>query len=431
MRRLAGASPDLLVKYKTFTGPSTGGNGVSQSVAHGLGDTPQAVFLFGVGHTAHGESSHVVASFGLSDGTSEFAVCAIDKDNVTTTLTRRRQVEDCYIVTDQDNTVQLQGHVSSFDSTNVNFVWDTNLNNGYQIHMVTFGGGDLVDVGVKTFNASTSGGTQLVNIGFVAEGAIFLSVADGTAPPASNVGMALTVGFQGAAGTAEAVSCTIWSENGVTTSDLAQKYSTSDSIGWIVPKAGSISDAGRGYVSAWKTDGYAEITWSATPEGTYLVGGLFFNGGNYYVDDELVTRTTNGNQSYTGYEVQPVALLLMGFRLRNSETGVRSHYNFGFGACSDAGGIVEGAIGIIGTDGVTTTDTNMESKNDKNFFVKAIPDNDGDLVSMDAAPGFTQTWTTIFDQNQIFFVFGFGDGDANPPAVTSNRRRILGSLIGV
>ena len=126
----------------SVTSPTSTGN---QNFAHGLGTTPTALILFGVGATAATQSGeHHRFMHGFTDGTDEAVSTSSSPSGLATTVTRF-SIDDasCVLLLSTSSTpaVLVQASFVSWDATNVTLNWSTVDTTGYVFNWLAIGGG--------------------------------------------------------------------------------------------------------------------------------------------------------------------------------------------------------------------------------------------------------------------------------------------------
>ena len=119
-------SAQTVVKVGSFL-KSTGGAPASQTVPHGLGQTPKALILWTDGKTDENFSASFQYAFGMTDGTTSKSVAIASQNAVRTSNTSRRLADKALTIVQWDTVAILaEADRTSWDATTFTLNWTTN-----------------------------------------------------------------------------------------------------------------------------------------------------------------------------------------------------------------------------------------------------------------------------------------------------------------
>jgi len=421
----------ISVKKITFNkSTTTTGLPVSQAIT-GVGFQPKAALFFATLQTAFGSiGNHMVVCLGMTDGTTDFATSVSSKDNVGTSVCKRRHADKALTIIDENGSLVAEADLSSWGADGFTLSWTTNNNQAYKIHAVLLGGDDLTAAKVKTF-AAGSGSQAVTGVGFRPSGGVFISDLDDSTPPANDNAATYLFGVQGSATSTEAMSICCWSQDALDTTQTGMRLRMSNCIQGLSYKSSQIISNGLAYISSWDSDGFT-VNWTENPLSAYYVGALVLEGGSWKAKKEEQGRTNAGTQDYTGYGFQPRAVIMAGmFSGATIPDDIKTFSWLGLGAAAAQVGTpgsldAEGAIRGADDNALGTANTVQDTRdNDCYIYGDTSTTYRGSLSSFDA-DGFTINWESVFSNTDLhFWAFAIGDGSSfvqRRPAGGSSQR---------
>lgn len=386
----------MLVPAPAFAGfvvgsftKSTTGAPVTQTVAHGLGQTPKAMLFWTDGRTGTTLGANFFFGFGMTDGTNSGAIATSSTDAADPTACRRRLANKALTIVNGAGTTLAEADLQSWDSTNVVLNWTTNNATAYVVHYVALGGAHM-SAKVLSWTAALATGSQSVTgTGFTPEVALHANVGvlAGTSPgttshAATGVSAMNDDGAQW---------CTFaGSVDGSATSDAQRYQRSAKSFGVVindlsvVKEASWVSMDSNGFTVNWSTaNGWDNAIFSLALRGVYHAVGCF----------NKATGAAPASQSITGLGFKP-AFVLFSSAQSTSSTTAATHARFGIGA-SD--GTTSGASAWQDADAGAAASADGVDKTTK-AFIKVNNDTqtvdaEASLTSFDSG-GFTLSWTT-------------------------------------
>ncbi|MEW6171853.1 MAG: hypothetical protein AB1510_02120 [Bacillota bacterium] len=375
---------------------STGTAPVSQTVAHGLGQTPKALILWTNGKTDELFSGSFMFGQGFSDGVNSrsVAVASLDNDlygnyggaiSSTAVLT----------IVNPGDVVVARCSLASWDATNFVLNWTTNDAVAYVIHFIAIGGTD-VSAKVITHNTPTvTGNISVTGVGFQPD--VILTL------PATTGADKLSFGLGAASSSTAQWATRVYAISGAsnTRSKRAQLTNACVFEGtdlFTRLQASLVSFDADGFTLNYTAVATVSLSvWCLCLKGVFAKAGVF----------NKSTGTAPASQAITGVGFKTRAVLLASFQ-NITAAGIVANARFGIGA-SD--GTTEGCSAFQDTDVLATSSADGIDKTSK-VFVKVnnnTPsiDAEADLTSLDA-DGFTLSWTTndAVATEMLYLAFG-------------------------
>ena len=138
----------------------------SQTIAHGLGETPKAIILWTDGKTSESFSPSFVFGFGVTDGTTSRSVGTASQDNVKTSNASRRLAAKALTLVQWGQTLLAEADLSSWNATSFTLNWTTNNSTAYRIHFIAIGGASVSAKVVEWTMPTTTGSQTVSGVGF-------------------------------------------------------------------------------------------------------------------------------------------------------------------------------------------------------------------------------------------------------------------------
>ena len=177
------------IRVGSFTKISAVG---TQTVSHGLGQTPKALILWTDGKTGSTFSANFLYAFGMADGTTSKSVAVASQSGVgATPVAARRMANKALTIINWNPTIIAEADLLSWNATGFTLNWTTNTAaTGYVVHFIAIGG-PTVSAKVVGWTMRTSAGNRSVTgVGFTPDVVLHAHLGDGftTAPPSSSTG---------------------------------------------------------------------------------------------------------------------------------------------------------------------------------------------------------------------------------------------------
>ena len=361
----------------------------SQTVAHGLGETPKAVILWTSGGSTDGAfRGGFRFGFGVSDGVTSKSASAASNDALGTSNASRRQANKVLTIVAPGEVVLAEADLVSWDATNFTLNWTTNDPSASIIHFVAIGGTDVSSKVLGWTTPTAVGNQSLSGIGFQPD--VVLHAHSGgisTALPVSGPHAGFGIGVMNSVGEQWANQAVAFDAQGTSATERVQQttasiYSMDGSLGTFYRASYVSMDAGGFTVN------FTTVQAAAYPVFSLALKGLKSKIGSF----PKSTAAQPAAQSVTGTGFQPSAVLLSSFQTTTQANPV-THARFGLGA-SD--GTSEGASAFQDTNNLGTTSVDAIDKTGK-AFVKVNNNTpaieaEADLAGFDSN-GFTLNWT--------------------------------------
>ena len=391
---------------------ATGTAPASQTIAHGLGETPKALILWTDGKTSESFSSSFLFGFGVTDGTVSRAAGMASQNRVRPSNTSRRMARKALTVVQWGETLVAEADLSSWNGTNFTLNWTTNNSTAYRIHFIAIGGTDVEAKVLEWTLPTDTGDLSVTGAGFQPDVVIHANVGGLTGtPPISGTNAGFNLGVMDAVG--HQWSDDVLSANASTNSDTQRAQRTDacilaiDAAKSVVKQAAWVSMDPDGFtVNFSVADGTTNPAFSLALKGVRATAGSFSKS----------TAEATASQSVAGMGFQPSLLMLSSVQDVAQAEGV-DNARYGIGA---AAGSVEGSCALQDANGLSKTSVDGIDKTSK-VFVKL----NNDSPSIDAQAhlssfdpdGFTLNWTTNDDvATQLLYL---GLALAPPPTPTS------------
>lgn len=377
----------MLTKAGTFNAATAVG---AQAIT-GVGFTPKALILWGVGATNEAEFSSIWFTQGIGFSTSptnQYAQSSAAATNGETTIYRR--LETCAFIQTNNTLVDIvrRANLSSMNSDGFTLNWTIARSNGAYdvVNYLALGGDTLTGASVVNWQMPTSTGIKAVTgVGFQPDA--LLHVHAGGVTALTNGGNSVALGALGLG--VMTANGNQWATGYIAQSaTLNARNQESDKCLTLINSTGDI--AKQAQFSSMNADGFS-LNFGVADTNQQQVISLALKGGAYSAGSLLKsTAAAPVSQAVTGVGFQPSGLLLAGVQDTVQATPQTGAVRYGLGA-SD--GVNEFGTSIYGA--ATSTRTNIV-KNTKAYIkdtgAKVIAA-EADLASMDAN-GFTLGWTT-------------------------------------
>lgn len=387
----------------SFNCPAATGND-SQT---GVGFQGVAGFFFLTGLTADGNGVDFQLGFGAAAAaTARAAISAADDDAVATTVSRRQTTNTrCIHLRDPANANVVEADFVSFDPDGftLNF---TAVTSGVDIHYIIWGGADITNANVLTFNAATVTGNQAVTgMGFQGDFFLFFSnVRDADAD--SSVDALLCLGTAISSTKRWAINAS--SADARATTSSCHRQQLSDHCIILPFNTGSINGSAD-FVSA-DADGFT-INWTNAPVVASRVHVLALRGGSYQVG-VFDQNTTAGNQAVTGTGFTPSGTIFASVNgVQNAAVQTHARLSLGVGVSSTSR-----RCAWSGSKHAEAT-SQCDQSSDQTRCIKTLTEGtpsletEADYVSNDA-DGFTVNNITVDATSREIVYAAFGDAGA-------------------
>ncbi len=382
-----------IFKKGSFT-KSTGGAPVSQTIAHGLGETPKAIILWTNGQTNETFSAGYRFAWGVTDGisgtgTSRCAATSSENGNAVSNTTRIISGKALTIV-EWGNVLLAEADLTSWDATNITINWTTNNSTGYVIHFIAVGGSGVSAKVVGWTMPGATGNFSVTGVGFQPTAVLHSHVGNGYLAALGTI--RTHGGFSLGAMTSGGGQ---WANFHYALDNLADTdtqrgqqtdaciYSMNESL-VVQKKASFVSMDADGF-----TLNFTTANSNATQTFSLALAGVSAKAGSF----NKSTSAAPASQQVTGVGFAPELVLLTSFQDVTQASPV-AHARFGLGASDRAS---EGCAATQDADVAATADGEGIDKTSK-VFVKAnnaaqTVDAEADMTSFES-DGFTLNWTT-------------------------------------
>lgn len=371
---------------------STAASPASQTITHGLGETPKALILWTASFQVDGAfRQHLRFGFGISDGTSSKAVAVSSEDAQQTTIAGRRQANKALTILGGTSTVFTEATLVSWDQNTFTLNWTTNsqYNYAYIIHYMIIGGSDVSAKVIGWQTPTVVGNKAVTGLGFQPDLVLHAHSGNlsGGLPLNSSHG-SIGLGAMNSIGEQ-------WANSILTVSNMAnsdtQRVQQTD--GALVSTTASLGLQYKASYVSMDSDGFT-VNFTTAPTSASNVVSLALKGLQTKIGSfDKTTASAPAAQSITGVGFQPNAVLFSSVQ-DIEEANPVSHTRFGLGA-SD--GTNEGAAAFQDTSGLSASSVEAIDKTGKAFLkvnnnTPAI-DAEVDLTGLNS-DGFTLDWTT-------------------------------------
>ena len=250
----------------------------TQSIAHGLGQTPSALLLWTSGSTAAGFNSSDWSSFGMTDGTTSYSTARAAVDAAGTINTSRRAAAKAITLVDGGQVLLAEADLASWDATDFTLDWTINNNvAAYTIHFIAFGG---VSAKVVQWTPTAGTGNKSVSgVGFQPNVVFHMGDFDNAALPSSIADSAFQLGVMDADGKQWVTS--LYSDDALATSNTFRSQRTDACIqeitnaGASLTRASWVSMNADGFTVSYSANGAQNKMYSLAIAGLNLQAGTF------------------------------------------------------------------------------------------------------------------------------------------------------------
>lgn len=402
----------MLTKAGTFDAAIVTGN----QVVPGIGFTPKALILYGVGATDPDvfNTAAFIEGLGFTTGpTNSYAQTAVASASSSTGAYRR--VEACAFIQANVSATAIirRADLASFDADGFTLNWTIALTNGAHdtIHYLALGGDDLT--GAKAVNwqmPTVTGINAVTGAGFMPD-MVMHAHAGGVTTVGGNASTAAALGLGAMTATDQ------WASGFFTSSTSAHaRNQESDKCLTLINSAGTITAQAR--FASMDADGFS-TSFGIAATAAFQVISLCLKGGKYKAGRILKsTAAAPASQPVTGVGFAPGALLLAGVQDISRAAPLSSGgVAYGLGA-SD--GTSEWGAALYGAATATRTNISKTTKvYEKVNNGSKVIDAEADLASMDA-DGFTLDWTTNDAVETSILYLAIGSTTASLVAVTAS-----------
>jgi hypothetical protein len=388
---LAGEEPAVAdtLTVGSFT-KTTSAAPVTQAVAHGLGETPKALIIWGARKTNTTLGANAAVAFGVSDTSTERSVSFESNDAAAVSQAQRRISNDMITMVDELGNLRAEADLQSVDATNFTLNWTTNNTSAYIFHFIAIGGTHVQAKVVSWTMATATGDQSITGVGFKPDVVIHAHAGSGhtTAPSSTSQHGAFGLGAMDAQGGQWAYA--VFSTDASDLTDTS-RYSRGDEC--LLAVGGSQSEVKDATFVSMDNDGftinYSNANASAGQVFSLALKGVQAQAGVF----NKTTSAATASQPVSGVAFRPRVVLLAGVQ-DTTRTVASAHTRFAVGA-SDV--TTEGAIAIHDDDGEDTSSVDGVHSTTK-AYVKLnndaqTTDAAADLTSLDT-DGFTLSWTT-------------------------------------
>ena len=379
---------EAAVVVGSFT-KATGVAPTSQTITHGLGETPKALILWTDGKTSETFTPSFLFAIGASDGSTSRSVALASENGVNQTNASRRMARKALTIVQWGETLLAEADLTGLDATSFTLNWTTNNSTAYRIHFIAIGGAAVSTKLVEWSLPTSPGSVSVSGVGFAPDVVLHFNAGGLTgALPVSGANAALGLGAMDALGRQ-------WSDHilgidGSAESDT-QRGQQTDACVYVFDNSRALVK--RGAFASMDADGFTvNFTTAAgtvNPIFSLALKGVSAKAGAF----DKSSSAAPADQAVTGVGFQPSLLLLSSFQDIARAAPV-DDARYGFGA---AGGVGKGASALQDASGLSRTKVDGIDKTSK-LFVKvdnSTPaiDAEADLTSFDGG-GFTLRWTT-------------------------------------
>jgi hypothetical protein len=320
-------------------------------VVSGLAFAPQIVFFFWSGQASSTDAitgANMQFGAGLATGAADRRAAGGQSDHGVSTTNTQAGYRNDVVAFMHGGAGGWLGllDLQSMDGGGFTTVIDDQFPSDMRVNWFAIGGGDITNLSVGTFQATTVSTTQSITApGFQSDLVFFLRAGRSAgAPPNDTADGNVVLGAND--GTRQWV-CSWCSDDLVTTTSCGRHGNGSQSI-----VAAATTSIQRRATTAITSTGF-DVTWDATPATAYQTFYVCIKGGKWRADS-LLTRTDGADISKTGFGFQPVGALFVSHgTAENTVSGVTTHSAMTIGAASS----VSSRGAMAGTDqhAVTTT----------------------------------------------------------------------------
>lgn len=406
---------------------STDTAGTTKSVAHGLGLTPKVAIVFwsGQGSTSDNiattvPNSHCSPGVGVMiSATERGCACMTSQDNAANGNSDEVIANDS-VVCILDGTGAgfigiLDAGATAFDSTNVNFVVDSQFAQNVRLFILVIGGTDLTDFSLDILTEPAATGNQdITAVGFQPDCVLFLGTSCLGVTALADTFVANVTGnffWVGAAAQATPVNAIAGcgSDDGPTTM-LTRSYTrTGECVALVAAALASIT--ARASVTAWLSNGF-RLNWAERASNRQFLA-LSLKGGQYSIGT-IATSTGTTQQTETGTGFTPKGLLLFSSGAAESTADtLTTHHALSIGG---AGGTAtppsQRCVSVWDENGVGTSTTANAIDMDKIYINISTAEAIEGRFGIDAFNSDGFTWTHDDADPSSVFAWYLAMGDA-------------------
>jgi hypothetical protein len=154
-------------KVGSFAKSTTTPGPVSQTVAHGLGETPKALILWTNAKTNEAFSASFQFGFGVTDqNRASYSAAASSQNGVNPTACGRRMAAAALTIANFTGTTLAEATVTAWDTNNFTLSWNPNDANAYVIHFIAIGGSYVSSKAVSWTMTTAVGNKSVTGVGF-------------------------------------------------------------------------------------------------------------------------------------------------------------------------------------------------------------------------------------------------------------------------
>ncbi len=363
----------------------------TQVITHGLGTTPRAVILWTNGKTNETVSASHLFAFGMSDGTTSYAIAAASENDAAGSRSNasRRIANKALTIVQWGEQLLAEADLQSWTATTLTLNWTTNNGSAYVVHYLVVGGNGVSAKVVGWQLNATSGTQSITSVGFQPDVVIHAHAGDDftAAPPATRTSSAFGLGVMDVNGAQWANTQYTLDNSGRSDTQRYQRTDrtlvTINTTPGVSREATFLTMLSNGFIVQLPGAG------AVTRMGSLALRGVRVKAGS--LNKSVASAPVD--QAVSGLTFRPHAILLSSVQ-DVTEAAPAVHSRFGLGVADQTS---EGSIAWQDTDGLNWSSVDGVDKTSK-AFVKinnnsSVIDAEADLKSLDTS-GFTLRWTT-------------------------------------
>jgi len=377
----------LLTFVGSFQKTGTIQDPLDQSVT-GVGFKPKALIIYTSQDTSLDSLvDNFAAAVGFSDGVND-RCCWTGSDHGETTSDTYRFSSALHIIEYHDatnGTHNADAFVKSFDSDGFTLTWDSNNTATPYYFFIAYGGSDITDVTVGSFNQPTSTGAQSIDASVDNPNVLFTMSTGGTVEDSlSSNACKLTMGI--ATATDEEAAWSIGSDDDEATSNTRRRLETDASVLIVDEKTGTIQAEAN--LTGFDSDGF-NLNWSTADSNARDIYYMVIKGGQW--ESGMFTQPATDINSVTTTSFEPEGLFLTS--IGSPTTGSDITHNVFHVGITDGTNLTHAHASD--EDNSSTTDAHKKSTLTYVMDFKSVNEADQGRATIDSfnPTDFTLAWT--------------------------------------